>query len=117
MLPEAADARQPREKAGSVPVGSYGRLLRIKRLGKYPVDDATISAQKADLDRRLAGVSPNVSIAFGPGLFAAFHQRGWFTLEKFGAGEPEFPAYGGTHFVFPTQDVPDLEFRVRMDAG
>jgi hypothetical protein len=74
--------------------------------------------KKDELDRQLTTLGRNDNILFGPSLFAAFQQRGWFTLEKFGESpsEHKYPAYAGMHFVFPTTDVPDLEFRVRRWA-
>jgi hypothetical protein len=79
------------------------------------VDDAAVAAQKNELDRQLATLGRDDNILFGPSLFAAFQQRGWFTLEKFGdlPSEPKYTAYAGKYFVFPTTDVPDLEFRIR----
>lgn len=72
---------------------------------------------KAELDKQLAGVSPNVGIAFGIELFEEFRRRGWFTLESFGVlgtslFSEKLPAYKSTHFVFLSWDLKDLEFKV-----
>lgn len=72
---------------------------------------------KAELDRQLESASPNVGIAFGTELFNEFHDRDWFTLEKFSVlgttwFEMEVPAYKKTHFVFPSWGVLDREFNV-----
>lgn len=72
---------------------------------------------KAELEKQLAGASPSVGIAFGTELFNEFRKRGWFTLEVFGVlGTTLFaerlPAYNKSHFVFPSWDIQDLEFKV-----
>lgn len=72
---------------------------------------------KVELDKQLVDASPNVGIAFGCELFNEFRDRGWFSLEFFGVlGTMSFavrvPAYNKTHFVFPSWDIQDLEFKV-----
>lgn len=74
-------------------------------------------AIKAELDRQLVGTPPNVGIAFGVELFDEFRKRSWFTLENFSVlGTSSFseklPAYKRSHFVFPSWDLDDLEFKV-----
>jgi hypothetical protein len=70
---------------------------------------------KAELDKQLESTTPNVGIAFSSGLFNEFKNRGWFTLETFGAlgttvFEQHVPAYGRTHFVFPSWAICDFKF-------
>ncbi len=72
---------------------------------------------RQELDQQLGSAPPNVGIAFGTELFNEFKQRGWLTLETFGVfGTTLFagkvPAYGKTHFAFPTWGIQVLEFRV-----
>jgi hypothetical protein len=81
------------------------------------MDDAVANEIKAKLDAELAGRPDNVGIAFGLDPFYEFRDRGWLTLEKFGAlgtslFEARVPAYGRTHYAFPTWDIPENEFRV-----
>jgi hypothetical protein len=85
------------------------------------LDDAALNQVKADLDSALANASPKAVILFGAELFRAFHERGWLTVETFGAeGTTLFaervPAYNRTHLVIYTWDVPNYEFRVGKDA-
>lgn len=85
------------------------------------MDDARANEIKATLDAELRNADPNVGIAFGVDLLAAFWKRGWLTLETFGVlGTTLFaiklPAYGKSHCAFATWDVPDEGFRVGKNA-
>jgi hypothetical protein len=85
------------------------------------MDDARAKQIKATLDLQLKNADPNVGIAFGSELFAAFRMRGWLTLETFGVlGTTQFaeafPAYGKSHFAFVTWDVPDDGFQIGKNA-
>lgn len=73
--------------------------------------------KKAELDKQLENAPANVGIAFGTQLFNEFRNRGWFTLETFGAlGTTLFaeqvPAYKKTHFVFPSWGIQETEFKI-----
>lgn len=73
--------------------------------------------KKAELDEELKSASPNVGIAFGTELFNEFLNRGWLTLETFGAlGTTLFSdkvhAYQKTHVAFSSLDIEDLDFKV-----
>lgn len=73
--------------------------------------------KKAELDKLLENAPANVGIAFGTELFNEFRNRGWFTLETFGAlGTTLFaelvPAYKKTHFVFPSWGIQEAEFKI-----
>lgn len=75
---------------------------------------------KDKLDTVLAGVGPNMGIAFGTELFAEFRQRGWLKMEVFGMlGTSVFaekvPAYNRTHFAFPNWEIPDYTFKVGVE--
>jgi hypothetical protein len=85
------------------------------------MDDATISAKRDSLDQALETAGPNVGIAFGLDLFKAFRERGWLTLETFGASgttlfAERLPAYQQTHYVFATWDLGDWDFKVGSHA-
>lgn len=76
-----------------------------------------LETKRADLERELHGADPNVGIAFGVDLFEEFRQRGWFTLETFGAlgtslFSTQVPTFDKTHFVFPSWGIPANEFQV-----
>jgi hypothetical protein len=84
------------------------------------MDDQTAKATKARLDEDLTQVGPNVGIAFGFGLLGAFKDRGWITMKTFGVlgtsfGATKLPCYG-SHYAFPTWDLPENEFKVGGDA-
>jgi hypothetical protein len=84
------------------------------------MDDQTANAIKVQLDNELAKVGPNVGIAFGFDLLNAFKDRGWITLKAFGVlgtsfGATKLPSYG-SHYTFPTWDLPENEFKVGTDA-
>ena len=73
---------------------------------------------KQQLDNDLKGLSANNAIKFGQKLFLEFYNRGWFTIERFGACgttlfASDFPAYDKTHLALVSWDVPDNEYRVR----
>lgn len=79
-----------------------------------------LEAVKASLDAQLLGRGRNVGIALGVELFKAFRERGWIRLAHAGVlGLPwkalDGPAYG-SHFAFPSFDVPEDGFRVGDDA-
>ncbi|MGJ4882902.1 hypothetical protein [Bradyrhizobium sp. HKCCYLRH3097] len=80
------------------------------------MDDELATKVKEQLDAQLANAAPNVGIAFGLDLFDAFRDRKWITLNTFGAlgtsfGATKLPAYG-SHYAFPTWDLPENEFKV-----
>lgn len=84
------------------------------------MDDALVTKIKERLDNELTKLGPNVGIAFGLELFDAFRDRGWITLQTFGVlgtsfGATKLPAYG-SHFAFPTWDLPETEFKIGTDT-
>jgi hypothetical protein len=85
------------------------------------MDDILATTKKAELDAALATVGRDVGILFGVGLFEAFRVRNWITVEYSSAvGSTLFgdkvPAYDRSHFVFPTWNIPDFEFRIGKNA-
>jgi hypothetical protein len=86
------------------------------------MEDAIANAKKAELDRELETAGPNIGIAFGIELFEAFHNRRWFTLERFpGWGVVAsfgdiVPAYKQSHYVFVSWALRATDFRVGKDV-
>ncbi len=85
------------------------------------MDDQLVEEIKAQLDADLAKAGGDVGIAFGLGLFAAFKERNWFTLEKWSIlgttlFAEDLPTYNNSHPAIVTWDIDDSAYRVSRTA-